>query len=123
MEYHGLKLASANFRAVPATPGIEAATPSPLLRWLATPTITLQGGEEGMARHVYYVLSAGDKWKVRYNDKDYSYDTQKAAIRASVDAAHKIGAKDQDAQVLIQGENGQWRTEWTYGHDPYPPPG
>ena len=76
-----------------------------------------------MARHVYYVLSAGDKWKVRYNDKDYSYDTQKAAIRASVDAAHKIGAKDQDAQVLIQGENGQWRTEWTYGHDPYPPPG
>jgi hypothetical protein len=25
--------------------------------------------------------------------------------------------------VLVQGQNNQFRTEWTYGHDPYPPRG
>ena len=76
-----------------------------------------------MARAVYYVLSDGGRWKVRHNDKDYHYDTQRSAIRAAVDAAHSSGGKGFDAQVLIQGQNGQWRTEWTYGHDPYPPKG
>lgn len=76
-----------------------------------------------MGRAVYYVLSAGGRWKVRHNDKDYHYATQAAAIRSAVDAAHGSGRKGFDAQVLIQGQHGQWRTEWTYGHDPYPPKG
>ena len=76
-----------------------------------------------MARAVYYVLSAGNQWKIRHNDKDFPYATQAAAISAAVDAAHSSGKKGFDAQVLIQGADGQWRTEWTYGHDPYPPPG
>lgn len=76
-----------------------------------------------MARAEYYVLSNGGRWKVRHNNKDYDYATQAAAIRAAVDAAHSSGAKGYDAQVLIQGQGGQWRTEWTYGHDPYPPKG
>ena len=79
--------------------------------------------ESEMARVIYYVLSAGGSWKVRHNDKDYSYDTQKAAMKAAVDAAHASGAKGYDAQVLVQGRDGQWQTEWTYGNDPYPPPG
>jgi hypothetical protein len=76
-----------------------------------------------MGRAIYYVLSAGGRWKVRHNDKDYHYDTQAAAISAAVDAAHSSGRKGFDSQVLVQGQSGQWRTEWTYGHDPYPPPG
>ena len=51
------------------------------------------------------------------------YQTQREAYRTAVDAAHATGEKGLDAQVLIQGENNQFRTEWTYGNDPYPSPG
>ncbi|WP_461330461.1 DUF2188 domain-containing protein [Bradyrhizobium liaoningense] len=51
------------------------------------------------------------------------YATQKEAIRAAVDAAHADGKAGHDAQVLVQRENHQFRMEWTYGHDPYPPAG
>ena len=76
-----------------------------------------------MARAQYYVLSAGGGWKIRHEGKDYPYQSQAEAIRVAVDTAHKAGREGHDAQVLVQGQNGQWRTEWTYGHDPYPPPG
>lgn len=76
-----------------------------------------------MARAEYYILSAGGQWKIRHDGKDYHYATQQEAIRAAVDAAHSSGKNGHDAQVLVQGANGQWRTEWTYGHDPYPPKG
>ena len=76
-----------------------------------------------MARAVYYVLSAGNGWKVQFDGKDFPFNTQAEAIGAAVDAAHGSGQKGYDAQVLIQRENGQWRTEWTYGHDPFPPRG
>jgi hypothetical protein len=52
------------------------------------------------------------------------YATQQRAIRAAVEAAHKAGGEGHhDAQVLVQGQDSKFRTEWTYGHDPYPPPG
>lgn len=76
-----------------------------------------------MARVQYYVLKNGTEWKVRHNDKDYPYATQKAAMKAAVDAAHSSGKNGHDAQVLVQGRDGQWQTEWTYGNDPYPPAG
>ena len=76
-----------------------------------------------MARAQYFVLSNAGSWKVRQNDKDYDFTTQAAAMNAAIDAAHQSGRKGLDAQVLVQGRDGQWQTEWTYGHDPYPPKG
>lgn len=77
-----------------------------------------------MARARYFVVLDGGEWKISYEQKHYGpYPTQKAAIRAAVDAAHKAGEGGHDAQVLIQGTDNQFRTEWTYGHDPYPPKG
>lgn len=74
-----------------------------------------------MARNQYFVVSHQGEWKISHNQKHYGpYPTQKAAIRAAVDAAHESKG---DSQVLIQGENNQFRTEWTYGNDPYPPAG
>lgn len=74
-----------------------------------------------MSRAQYVVVLHQGEWKISYNGKHYGpYSTQKMAIRAAVDAAHKAKG---DAQVLVQGENNQFRTEWTYGRDPYPPPG
>ena len=77
-----------------------------------------------MSRAQYVVVYTGGQWKISHNQKHYGpYDTQRAATKAAVEAAHKAGQQGHDAQVLIQGQNNQFRTEWTYGHDPYPPPG
>ncbi|MCC2977969.1 DUF2188 domain-containing protein [Sphingomonas sp. PL-96] len=76
-----------------------------------------------MARAIYYVLKSGTGWKVRHSETDYEYPTQAAAMKAAVDAANSSGKKGHDAQVLVQGHDGKWQTEWTYGHDPYPPKG
>jgi hypothetical protein len=77
-----------------------------------------------MARAHYYVVLHEGQWKISFDGKHYGpYNTQADAINAAVDAAHKAGHQGHDAQVLVQGANNQFRTEWTYGDDPYPPPG
>lgn len=77
-----------------------------------------------MARAQYFVVLHEGQWKIKYNDKHFGpYQTQAAAIRVAVDTAQKSGQQGHDAQVLVQGQNHQFRTEWTYGNDPYPPKG
>lgn len=77
-----------------------------------------------MARAEYYVVLHNEQWKIKVNGQHHGpYQTQRAAIRAAVDAAHASGSKGLDAQVLVQGEDHKFRAEWTYGHDPYPPRG
>jgi Uncharacterized protein conserved in bacteria (DUF2188) len=77
-----------------------------------------------MARKVYYVVLHDSEWKVKHDDRHIGvYLTQKAAIKGAVDLAHKDGKSGHDAEVLVQGADHKFRTEWTYGHDPYPPPG
>lgn len=77
-----------------------------------------------MARAQYAVVLHGGQWKIAFEGKHYGpYDTQKEAIKQAVNAAHKAGREGHDAQVLVQGTDNKFRTEWTYGHDPYPPPG
>lgn len=79
-----------------------------------------------MARTQYVVGPDGPtSWKIRYGGKEAGpYTTQAAAIKAAVDAAQKEGSSNRDgAQVLVQRPNGEFRTEWTYGKDSYPPRG
>jgi hypothetical protein len=77
-----------------------------------------------MARAHYYVVLHEGEWKIKLDGTHYGpYKTQREAIQAAVATANKAGAQGHDAQVLVQGENHQFRTEWTYGHDPYPPKG
>lgn len=77
-----------------------------------------------MARLQYFVVYHGNEWKITFDGKQYGpYDSQKAAIQVAVNTAHKVGKEGHDAQVLVQGQDSRFRTEWTYGHDPYPPPG
>jgi len=77
-----------------------------------------------MERLQYYVVFHQNEWKISFQSTHFGpYATQAIAIRAAVDAAHTSGGKGYAAQVLIQGLNNQWRTEWTYGNDPYPPKG
>ena len=75
-----------------------------------------------MACKQYFVVLHEGLWTVKFEDQpEDSYPTQSKAIRAAIDAAHLIGSRGEDAQVLVQIENMQFRTEWTYGQDAYPP--
>ncbi len=71
----------------------------------------------------YYVLPAGDQWKIHLAGKAWLFDTQQEAMKVAVDTAQQAGGLGHEAQVLIRGEDGRWRAEWTYGQDPYPPSG
>lgn len=77
-----------------------------------------------MARKEYYVVLHEGEWKVKHDGVRHGpYRTQKEAIDVAVSWAHEDGKNGHDAQVLVQGKDNKFRTEWTYGHDPYPPPG
>lgn len=68
-----------------------------------------------------YVVKNGDRWGVRGEGNERltkSFDTQREAIGYGRDIARK-----QNAELRIQGENGQFREAWSYGNDPHPPKG
>lgn len=71
-----------------------------------------------MTWHQYHVLKHGVRWRVRYDGRDFDYGTRAEATRAALVAAQKIGRQGLDAQVLVQGDDGTWRTEWASGTNP-----
>jgi hypothetical protein len=74
-----------------------------------------------MARLKYVVGFHNNQWKVIHGGYPIrTYATQKEAMQGAVDLAHSAGRSGHDVQVLVQGTDSKFRTEWTYGHDPYP---
>lgn len=74
-------------------------------------------------RNVIYVLSYGKQWSVQCEHCGTAiFGKQFEAIRyAKAHVANLIeGAL---SLIRIQGEDGKFRTEWTYGKDPFPPSG
>lgn len=68
-----------------------------------------------------YVVKNGDNWGVRGEGNERltkSLDTQREAIDHGRDIA-----RNQSAELRIQGRNGQFREAWSYGNDPHPPKG
>jgi hypothetical protein len=77
-----------------------------------------------MDRTVYYVVLHQGEWKITLDGRHYGpYKTQADAIRVAVDTANENGKKGIPSQVKVQGRDNLFRTEWTYGNDPYPPRG
>jgi hypothetical protein len=75
--------------------------------------------EEEKMHTPYVVFREQGQWAIKSNGTHYGpYATQRDAVRAAVDAAHKAGRMGLDGQVLLQD---QFRIEWTYGKDAYPP--
>jgi hypothetical protein len=74
-------------------------------------------------RKKVYVLSHGSQWKVQCEH------CGSAVVATQAEAIRKARAHVADfpagtlSQILVQGQGGQYRTEWTYGSDPYPPRG
>jgi hypothetical protein len=70
----------------------------------------------------YYVVAHGDVWFIKFDDEEYGpYRSRSEAMLFAIDAAQKLGQLGDESQVLLMGENGHARPEWTYGRDPYPP--
>ncbi len=75
-----------------------------------------------MANAQYMVVLRQGDWSISFNGSQYGpYKSQKEAIRAAITAAQGSGKKGAAAEVLLQGTNNKFLTEWTYGRDPYPP--
>jgi hypothetical protein len=76
-----------------------------------------------MERNVIYVLSHGSGWKYKCGHCDERLtSTQAEAIRLAKSHVASLPAGTL-SQILVQRDDGQWRTEWTYGKDPFPPRG
>jgi Uncharacterized protein conserved in bacteria (DUF2188) len=77
-----------------------------------------------MTRDRYYVVLHDGQWKIKHgDDHSHPYSTQQEAIDSAIDAAQHAKQRGVPSQVLVQGEDMSFRTEWTYGEDPYPPAG
>lgn len=73
-----------------------------------------------MSRIQYVIVLYQGRWHITLNGTRYGpYATQAQAIEAARAAAKKV----RNSQVLVQGADNLFRTEWTYGNDPYPPAG
>lgn len=80
-------------------------------------------GELSMDRDQYFVVLHKGEWKIKHNGRHlHPYKTQADAIRSAIDAAHVAHQEGGLSQVLVQGQDLLFRTEWTYRQDPYPPP-
>lgn len=74
-------------------------------------------------RKVVYVLSQGTKWKVKCDHCSSEIkNTQSEAIRLARSHISSL-PEGSLSQILIQRDSGKFRTEWTYGQDPFPPRG
>jgi hypothetical protein len=75
-------------------------------------------------RKIIYVVSHGQQWKMKCDhcSAEQITNTQTEAIKLARQHVASLPAGTL-AEIRVQGVGGQWRTEWTYGKDPYPPPG
>lgn len=74
-------------------------------------------------RKKIYVLSYGNQWKVQCEHCNSKVtNTQSEAI--GIAKKHVSDLREGElSQILIQRDDGRFRTEWTYGSDPFPPAG
>ncbi len=72
-------------------------------------------------RSRYLVSSDGDAWKVV--EEGGSRLRRHALKRLAILAAIDLAQANPPSQVLVQGRDGRFQVEWTYGLDPYPSPG
>jgi len=75
-------------------------------------------------RKVIYVLSHGSQWKTKCDhcNEETITNTQADAIKRAKNHVASLPAGTL-AQILVQRDDGKFRTEWTYGSDPFPPRG
>lgn len=75
-----------------------------------------------MERKVYHVVPAGSNWQVKVAKQGLLLGTF-TNKQTAIDFAVTTAKANQQSQVVIHRRDGTIENEWTYGNDPYPPPG
>jgi hypothetical protein len=66
----------------------------------------------------YFIVQHDDQWAIKFNDEEYGpYRTKDEAMLFAIDAAQKLGAYGDSAEVVLMGEDGHFHTEWSYARD------
>jgi hypothetical protein len=66
----------------------------------------------------YFIVRDQDEWLIKFGEEQYGpYKSQNEAMLFAVDAARKLGAYGESAEVCLMGENGHFRPEWVAGRD------
>jgi hypothetical protein len=61
----------------------------------------------------YFIVRDRDVWLIKYDGEEYGpYKSQNEALIFAIDAAQKLGAYGEIAEVCLMGENGHFRPEW-----------
>jgi hypothetical protein len=69
----------------------------------------------------YEVTFGSDGWLIRYDGEEYGpYLSERQALLFAIEAAHKLGLRGENAEVLATDATGQSRTAWALG-DRFPP--
>ena len=68
-----------------------------------------------MAGTRYYIFKVARGWNIGYDGKEYPYKSNADAVMAAIKAANNTAALGLEAEVLVQGIDGKWRTEWSGG--------
>ena len=68
----------------------------------------------------YQVVKKNGEWKIEHVGRHSpAFETQADAIREAKTKAKQAHRRHGNTtQILVQGRNMSWRTEYTYGHDP-----
>jgi hypothetical protein len=71
----------------------------------------------------HYVFETPDgDWWINHDGKRHGpYVTKQSAMKLAVKTAEKAGRAGRNPRIFVQGEDGKFRTEWTYTKDPIPP--
>jgi hypothetical protein len=72
------------------------------------------------ARYVVVLASSG--WVIRFDGKEYGpYTSEREALMFAIEAAHKLGRRGEQSEVLLVEAAGEPRPVWTSGQDRFPP--
>lgn len=73
-----------------------------------------------MARKIYRVVPAGSRWELKHDGLVlYSHDNKDPVVSQGQTTARA----NAPSQLVVHRGDGTIEYEYTYGNDPYPPPG
>jgi hypothetical protein len=71
----------------------------------------------------YFIVQRDDQWTIKFNDEEYGpYRSKDEAMLFAIEAARKLGAYGDNAEVVLMGEDGHFHAEWSYSRDAVSPP-
>jgi hypothetical protein len=72
--------------------------------------------EAWMPTDRFCVMLDEGRWSIEYCDRRIGpYSSRQDAINAAIEGAQSSGCLGHETEVLVEGEDGRFRTVWIYG--------